>query len=284
VLAGIGRTRDLQSLEHEVAPLVPALQQTGARPGLEVLNKGLPGCQGLPHEVVRLIHPAPHRREQTRAEIQGQEPGRQVRLALAVVMLERIAWGVEGVGVRGLDVPAGSAGLHDGLHLRVSPGVLRRHGMAIQEGAGGGLGAGQFTPMAPHGSFALAPGDLGGLPRGGEGANPPLPAAAGERLERAGHFSPSPPRVQRGGRRRWADHAAVDAVGEPEGPAGWWTVALVPEAGGLQRPSRLACTPPLGGDLGTILLRLTRLGGAALGLPGMTSCRPGATMTGGIAW
>jgi len=34
VLAGIGRTRDLQSLEHEVEPMVPALKQKVARQGL----------------------------------------------------------------------------------------------------------------------------------------------------------------------------------------------------------------------------------------------------------
>ena len=50
--------------------------------------------------------------------------------------------------------------------------------------------------------------------------------------------------------------------------AGVLTGALVPEAGGLQRPARLAFNPALGGDLCTILLRMASLGGDALGLQG----------------
>ena len=66
VLAGIGRHCDLQSLEHEVEQMVPALKQEVARQGLQVLKKGLPGRQGLPHQVVLVIHPPQHRMEQKR--------------------------------------------------------------------------------------------------------------------------------------------------------------------------------------------------------------------------
>jgi hypothetical protein len=43
VLAGIGRQRDLQSLEHAVQAMVPALNQEIARQGLQVLKAGVPG-------------------------------------------------------------------------------------------------------------------------------------------------------------------------------------------------------------------------------------------------
>ena len=86
VLAGIGGSRDLQALEHEVQQMLPALKQEVARQGLQVLKEGL--------------------------------PGRRVLFAMAIVMFEMIAFGFQGVVVRVLDFPAGSSGLHDGLHAR----------------------------------------------------------------------------------------------------------------------------------------------------------------------
>ena len=106
---------------------------------------------------------------------------------MAVVMLEMSAVGVEGVVVLGLDVPAGSSGLHDGLHLGVLQGVLGRQGLAIQDGAVGFFGEGQFTPLDPQGICAVAQGALGGLPIGVDGATLPVPAAAGELRERSGN-------------------------------------------------------------------------------------------------
>jgi hypothetical protein len=66
VLAGIGRHRDLQSLEHEVQEMVPAIKQEVACQRLQVLKKGLPGRQGLPHPVVLRIHPPQYCMEQKR--------------------------------------------------------------------------------------------------------------------------------------------------------------------------------------------------------------------------
>ena len=57
-----------------------------------------------------------------------------------------------------LDVPAGSSGLHDGLHRRTIPVVRRRQRMAIQEGAVSFVRDGEFTPIAPHRVFPLTPG------------------------------------------------------------------------------------------------------------------------------
>ena len=228
VLAGIGRTRDLQSLEHEGESMVPALKQKRARQGLEVLKKGLPGCQGLPHAVVLVIHPTQHRMEQQGYEIQCQEHGRQVLCAMAVVMLAMIAFGFEGVVVLVLDFPAGSSGVHDGLHMGVLQGVLRRTCMAIQDGAVGFCGDGQFTPMDPQGIFAFAQGDLVGIPIGVHGAKPPIPAAAGELLKRSGHFSLSQPLVQRWVRLRFADPDEVEAVMEHKVTEGLCTVEIVP--------------------------------------------------------
>ena len=108
--------------------------------------------------------------------------------AMAVVMLEMIAFGFEGVVVLVLDFPAGSSGLHDGLHIGVIQGVRRRKGIAIQDGAVGFFGDGQFTPLDPQGILAFAQGDLVGIPIGMDGAKPPIPAAAGALLELSGNF------------------------------------------------------------------------------------------------
>ena len=62
VLTGIGRPRDLQSLEH-VEQLVPARKQKVAQQRLQVLKDSLPGRQGLPHPVV-WVHPPQPRMEQ----------------------------------------------------------------------------------------------------------------------------------------------------------------------------------------------------------------------------
>jgi len=69
----------------------PALTQERARQGMQVLKKGLSGRQGLPHQLVRLIHPPQHRMEQTCEEIQRASHRRQGLLAMAIVMFEMIA-------------------------------------------------------------------------------------------------------------------------------------------------------------------------------------------------
>jgi hypothetical protein len=53
----------------------------------------LPGREGVSHQVVRLIHPLQHRMEQERSEIEREEHGRQVLLAMAIGMFERRAFG-----------------------------------------------------------------------------------------------------------------------------------------------------------------------------------------------
>ncbi len=70
---------------------------------------------------------------QKREEIQCESHGRQVLLAMAVVMFEMIACGFQGIVVLVLNVPAGSSGLHDGLHARVIQVVRCRKGMAIRD-------------------------------------------------------------------------------------------------------------------------------------------------------
>lgn len=70
--------------------------------------------------------------EQKRKEVQRESHGCQVLLTMAVVMFEVIALGFQGIVVLVLDVPAGSSGLHDGLHSSTIQVVLRRKRMAIQ--------------------------------------------------------------------------------------------------------------------------------------------------------
>jgi hypothetical protein len=62
--------------------------------------------------------------------MQRQSHGRQVLLAMTVVMFEMIAFGFEDIVVLVLDVPAGSSGLHDGLHIGAIQGgdVSQTHG------------------------------------------------------------------------------------------------------------------------------------------------------------
>jgi hypothetical protein len=103
----------LQSLEHEVEQLVPALKQQVAQQRLQVLNESLPGRQGLPHPVVLGIHPPQQRMEQQGEAIQCESHGRQMLLAMALVMFAMIACGFQDVVVLVLDCPAGSSGLHD---------------------------------------------------------------------------------------------------------------------------------------------------------------------------
>ena len=78
------------------------------------------------------------------------------------------AWGVQGMVVLGLDVPAGSSGRHDGLPSRTIQVGRRRQRLARAEGAVSGWRAGALTPMAPPRVFPRTPGDVVGLARGGQ--------------------------------------------------------------------------------------------------------------------
>jgi hypothetical protein len=116
---------------------------------------------------------------------------------MAIVMFERRALRCEGVVVLVRDLPAGSAGLHDGLHAGAIQGVLGRKRMARQEGPIRLFGEGAFTPIDPSRVFALAQGDVGGIPRGVDIVKPPIPAAHGDLREIPRGVSPSQPLVPR---------------------------------------------------------------------------------------
>ena len=60
------------------------------------------------------------------------------------------------------------------------------------------FGDGEFTPIDPQRIFALAQGDVVGIPIRVDGAKPPIPVADGELLELPGGFYPGQPLVQRG--------------------------------------------------------------------------------------
>jgi hypothetical protein len=168
--------------------MVPALTQEVARQGLQVLKEGLPSRQGLPHQVIRLVRPPQHRMEQQGEEIQRESHGGQVLLAMAVVMFAMIAFGCEDIVGLGLDVPAGSAGLHDGLHVGAIQGVRGRKRMVIQQGAVGLLGDAEFTPSDPQHVFTLAPGNIVGIPIGVNLVKATIPASDGTVVESSHSF------------------------------------------------------------------------------------------------
>jgi hypothetical protein len=189
-------------------------------------------------------------------------------------MCEGIACGLQGMVVLGLDLPAGSSDLPDGLHRRTIQLVWRRQRMAIPEGAVRFVRDGACTPIDPPRVFTLTPGDVVGLARGVEGAQAPLPPTDGARLESPGGFYANKPRVPRGVRRWFApqDNVAV-------GPAyqctpGWLAGQSVPYNGHVRLPSCLPFHPALRRDLGAVLClmaigRRAELGrhGTHLGVP-----------------
>ena len=121
--------------------------------------------------------------EQKGDEIQRESHGRQVLLAMAVVRFEMRACGVEDMVVLVLDLPAGSSGLPDGLHVGAIQGVRCRKRMVRQPGAVGLCGEAEFTPIAPQRVLTLAPGHSVGRPLGVPFANAPMPASDGPRVE-----------------------------------------------------------------------------------------------------
>ena len=133
---------------------------------------------------------------------------------MAVVMFEVIAFGFQGIVVLVLDVPAGSSGLHDGLHSSTIQVVLRRKRMAIQEGAVSFFRDGEFTPIDPQRVCTLTQGDVVGIAIGGDGAKAPIPTTDGELLEIPGGFYPNKPLVQSGVRLWFAHQDKVAVVPE----------------------------------------------------------------------
>ena len=68
---------------------------------------------------------------------------------MAIIMFEMIAFGFEDIIVLVRDLPARSSGVHDGFHAGAIQGVHGGEGMAIQDGAIGLFGDGEFTPIDP---------------------------------------------------------------------------------------------------------------------------------------
>ena len=176
-------------------------------------------------------HPEQHRREpqdhqqecvRSRSGIISRSPSRLVKRRYAtwfsaVAIIRRIeghdlAFGFQGIVVLILNFPAGSSGLHDGLHACVIQVVLCRKGIAIQDGTIGFFGDSEFILIDPYGVLALAQGDGVGIPIGMDGVKAPILAANGELLKSSSSFDPSQPLVQRCVRLWLADQDEVAAV------------------------------------------------------------------------
>jgi len=203
---------------------------------------------------------------------------------MALVMFEVIAFGCQGGVVLVLNFPAGASGRHDGLHGRVIEMLVCHKRSMIQAGAVRFFGDGECTPIDPPRIFTLAHGDGGGIPRRVDGVKPPLPAADGALLERPRGLDPREPLLPRGVRLRRADQDTVEAVPQPEVATGWVTVESVTEEGDRLLPCCLACTPPLGGELLTILLRMAIWGCDARWLHGDALVSARGDHDGGNRW
>ena len=93
--AGGGWLGGLEGLEHEVEQMVPGVKRQVLCQGTEVFEEGAPGGQAAADGLVALIEAIEHGMGEKRPERQAGEDGGEMLFAVAVVVLEAVALGLE---------------------------------------------------------------------------------------------------------------------------------------------------------------------------------------------
>lgn len=99
----------LKSPDHELHQVLPTCKDHIACKCSDIIKKGLPSGKRLAKQRILLIPPRQDGMEQKRQQIETEQKRRQVSLAVAKVMLDMIALGLEHVVVFVFDFPSPTA-------------------------------------------------------------------------------------------------------------------------------------------------------------------------------
>lgn len=147
--------RRLQGVVHEVEQVLPAVEGDVERERTQVLEEGAPRRQLSAHALVALIAEIKQRMGEKRQQDETGKQVGQMLLAVAVVVLKAIAFGLERIVVLVLDLPAAAPCGDDGDDVV----LVQRNGagpsVAVEHLARG-IARGQFAPADLEGIVAVA--------------------------------------------------------------------------------------------------------------------------------
>ena len=188
---------------------------------------------------------------------QAGQQGRQVLLAVPVVVLEVVALGLQGVVVLVLDLPAAAPGLDDLRHVAVAQRQVGRKGVAVQHLALR-RGGGEFAPVDFHRVVRVAQRDRRGIAVGVGLVALAGPAGAHHGVDGADALQVLQPLVGGGVGVGLADQDEVQPVRPQYEAVRLMAVQIIAQDDRLQLAEFLAVLrhPALGGvDLAILLLR-----------------------------
>jgi hypothetical protein len=120
---------ELKPLKHEVHQVMPAFKHHVTGQGSHILKKRLASRKPLAKQCVFLIAPFQHRVEQEGSQIEAEHHRREILLAVAEVLLEMVALGLEHVVVFVFNLPPSTTGLCPLCHVLRTEPVIRDKGM-----------------------------------------------------------------------------------------------------------------------------------------------------------
>ena len=105
IRGGIEFIFKLKPPDHEIHQVLPTLKDHIACQRPNIVKKGLPSGKRLAKQRISIITPRQNGMEQKRQQIEAEQEGRQVSLAVTKVMLDMVTLGLEHVVVFVFDLP-----------------------------------------------------------------------------------------------------------------------------------------------------------------------------------
>lgn len=154
--------RRLEAVQHEIHQRLPGLEAQVTGQGADVVEQALSRGQLLAQEPVFVVHPLQYGVGQKSQDDEAGQQGRQVLLAVAKVVREVVALGLQRVVVLVFDLPAAASCRDDLGDVTVVQRQAGREGVAVPHLAAV-VGGDELAPVDLLGVVGVAPGDRVGV-------------------------------------------------------------------------------------------------------------------------
>src|SRR5919108_1129545 len=167
---------ELTPLDHEVHQVMPAFKHHITGQGSYILEKRLASCQYLTQYGIALIAPFQHCMGQESQQIEAEHRRREILLAMAEVMLEMVAFGLEDIVVFVFNLPPSTTGVGHLCHVLCAEPVIGDKGVVVELCTRCGIDYGHLDPIDRERMLTALQQDLIDEAINGYFRHPPLPA------------------------------------------------------------------------------------------------------------
>ena len=247
--------------DHEVHQVMPTGKHHIAGQGLHIVEKGLATGEHLAKQGVLLITPLQHRMERKGEQVQAEHRGREILLAVAEVMFEMVALGLEDVVVFVFNLPPSTAGLGHFGHVCHTETVIGDKGVVVELCGRFGIDYGHLDPIDRERVLTVLQQDLIDEAIDGHFRQTPFPTP----LFTLGDGTLGLPKgqafIQLGMRIRLTHQDKVETLVERQRTKRLLAVEIIAQQGHVMRHQcrRMLCNPTFACSLLTVLFPMTIL-------------------------